>query len=469
MVNDRRQSRTVTAAISVTTLLLAPAARSEPAAPQVSAATASLRARTLLRPARFELGTFGGLFFPSAQHELLSKGPFQRYRSPAAELGARVGFFPWRVVGVEVEGAAMPAKTQAGDAAGFWVGRAHLVGRWPLRHMTLFALAGFGALGAGSNQLGVDADPAAHFGLGARLLLDEYFSLRFDARDTLSQKYAASAGAQTHHPELLLGLTFSIRPAKEAPVVEVPPLPDRDGDGAADEYDGCPDEVGVPPNGCPPRDTDRDGLSDSYDFCPDDYGKSPHGCPPVDSDGDRFVDELDRCPSEAGPLEGCPDPDPDRDGILNGVDRCPTQAENFNYFQDSDGCPDTLPEQLEQRLGLVPGVEFERESDRLRRRGTRTLEPLVAVLLEFPALRFTISARPAEGGRPPSAALLERQAAAVKTWLVTRGIDATRLETRVLARLDPSALPPSWALPLDPRIELRLAPTTTEEPNTAEP
>ena len=33
-------------------------------------------------------------------------------------------------------------------------------------------------------------------------------------------------------------------------------------------------------------------------------------------------------------------PDTDDDGILDDVDQCITQKENFNNYQDSDGCPD---------------------------------------------------------------------------------------------------------------------------------
>jgi len=35
--------------------------------------------------------------------------------------------------------------------------------------------------------------------------------------------------------------------------------------------------------------------------------------------------------------------DSDNDGILDNVDDCPTQAETINGFEDSDGCPDTVP------------------------------------------------------------------------------------------------------------------------------
>ncbi|WP_241759553.1 OmpA family protein [Pyxidicoccus parkwayensis] len=38
--------------------------------------------------------------------------------------------------------------------------------------------------------------------------------------------------------------------------------------------------------------------------------------------------------------DGCLDPDDDGDGILDGPDVCPGEAETFNGYQDEDGCPD---------------------------------------------------------------------------------------------------------------------------------
>ena len=65
-------------------------------------------------------------------------------------------------------------------------------------------------------------------------------------------------------------------------------------------------------------DRDGDGLKDDVDECPD----SPE-------DFDNFQDE-----------DGCPEPDNDRDLILDQDDDCPNVPETKNGFQDEDGCPD---------------------------------------------------------------------------------------------------------------------------------
>ncbi len=65
-----------------------------------------------------------------------------------------------------------------------------------------------------------------------------------------------------------------------------------------------------------------------------------------DRDGDGLDDDVDRCPDDPEDFDGfedengCPDPDNDRDSILDEDDKCPLIPENFNGFEDEDGCPE---------------------------------------------------------------------------------------------------------------------------------
>ncbi len=65
-----------------------------------------------------------------------------------------------------------------------------------------------------------------------------------------------------------------------------------------------------------------------------------------DRDGDGLKDDVDRCPNEPEDFDafededGCPEPDNDRDQILDEDDKCPNIPENRDGFQDEDGCPD---------------------------------------------------------------------------------------------------------------------------------
>jgi outer membrane protein OmpA-like peptidoglycan-associated protein len=65
-----------------------------------------------------------------------------------------------------------------------------------------------------------------------------------------------------------------------------------------------------------------------------------------DRDGDGYKDDVDKCPDDPEDFDGfqdadgCPDPDNDNDGILDVNDRCPNNPENFNGVEDQDGCPE---------------------------------------------------------------------------------------------------------------------------------
>jgi outer membrane protein OmpA-like peptidoglycan-associated protein len=67
---------------------------------------------------------------------------------------------------------------------------------------------------------------------------------------------------------------------------------------------------------------------------------------PKDADGDGIYDDVDQCPLDPEDFDnfedrdGCPDPDNDKDGILDVEDQCPNDPEDFDGFQDVDGCPD---------------------------------------------------------------------------------------------------------------------------------
>ena len=65
-----------------------------------------------------------------------------------------------------------------------------------------------------------------------------------------------------------------------------------------------------------------------------------------DRDGDGIKDDVDKCPDQPEDFDGfqdedgCPDPDNDNDGILDINDRCPNEPEDRDGDQDEDGCPE---------------------------------------------------------------------------------------------------------------------------------
>jgi OOP family OmpA-OmpF porin len=342
----------------------------------------------------------------------------------------RAALFPIEYVGIEGEAAAGPAKTTTGVAGGAWSARAQLVGQVAFAPFIPFAVVGVGRLGAMSNVTGADNDGSFHFGLGVKYMFDDFLGLRLDVRDMLSPRYrGVSQRSQTHHPEILLGLTFAL----DTPPAPEPPPPDADGDGVIDDKDKCPDVPGAEPDGCPPPpDTDGDGIIDDYDGCPAEAGPKPTGCPDKDPDRDCVPIPEDKCPGVAGIApDGCPDPDPDRDGVEGELDKCPNEPETKNDFQDADGCPDVVPEKVKKFSGVIPGIEFDFAKATIRPISRATLDEAAAVLAEYPTLRVAISGHTDDvGDEQTNVDLSKARADSVKEYLVQKGIGAERIETR---------------------------------------
>lgn len=151
-----------------------------------------------------------------------------------------------------------------------------------------------------------------------------------------------------------------------------------------------------------------------------------------DFDSDGFPDPRDRCPREAGvaPL-GCPPPDKDSDKIRDPDDKCVDAAEVVNGFADGDGCPDEIPKDLAAFTGAIKGLLFAGDSDTLKPKSLPVLDRAAAVLQAYPDVRLEIVAHSDNVGDSVLARDLSRaRAEAVKRYLVDKGIDAARLETR---------------------------------------
>ncbi len=77
-------------------------------------------------------------------------------------------------------------------------------------------------------------------------------------------------------------------------------------------------------------------------------GWTPMSKEPVvgDTDGDGLLDDVDGCIDEPEDFDefedddGCPDVDNDQDGVLDVDDQCPMDPEDKDGFEDENGCPD---------------------------------------------------------------------------------------------------------------------------------
>ena len=201
-------------------------------------------------------------------------------------------------------------------------------------------------------------------------------------------------------------------------------LADSDGDGFNDNVDKCPTVVGLERyQGCPIPDTDGDGINDEVDKCPSVAGLAKYnGCPIPDTDKDGVNDEEDKCPTVAGlaKYQGCPVPDTDNDGINDEDDKCPTIA----GVAENGGCP------------LIKfnasNVQFASGTSTLTKTAKTELNKLVPIMnTQYPDVKVSIEGHTDNTGKPEAnQKLSENRSAAVKTYLVGKGISADRLSTK---------------------------------------
>jgi outer membrane protein OmpA-like peptidoglycan-associated protein len=161
---------------------------------------------------------------------------------------------------------------------------------------------------------------------------------------------------------------------------------------------------------------------------------------PPDRDHDKIVDSKDKCPNDPEDYDGfededgCPDPDNDKDGIPDVKDKCPNTPEDIDGYQDDDGCPEGGPpkviikkEKIKPVL-ILRGVTFANNSSDIFPTAYGDLDKAVETMKSYPKMRVEIGGHTDDiGGFQHNQGLSQRRAEAVRQYLIDKGIEESRI------------------------------------------
>jgi OOP family OmpA-OmpF porin len=216
-----------------------------------------------------------------------------------------------------------------------------------------------------------------------------------------------------HNFELTLGILFSTGTGDKAPApkpVSTPVPGDVDGDGVVDNLDACPDT----PAGAK---VDKRGCN-------------------VDNDGDGVVNQRDKCPKTpqgaAVNSDGCAK-DSDGDGVADYKDKCPKTEQGKKV--DSKGCP---TESIAR--GVLNDVTFELGKDVLTESAKVELDKVATALNQFPNVPVEVQGHTDSSGDDNYNMFLSgKRAESVKNYLISKGVDGTRLTAKGYGETKPVA------------------------------
>ena len=117
---------------------------------------------------------------------------------------------------------------------------------------------------------------------------------------------------------------------------------------------------------------------------------------PADKDGDGIPDSADQCPDRPEDFDnfedkdGCPDIDNDHDQVLDIADKCPSEPETMNGYEDDDGCPDSVPADVDGLRGTIEGLLYADGETAVHNSAKRSLDTIAKVMAAHPSVKIVV-------------------------------------------------------------------------------
>ena len=180
----------------------------------------------------------------------------------------------------------------------------------------------------------------------------------------------------------------------------------------------------------------------------------------TDRDADGIVDVDDLCPTSKEDfdgfedLDGCADEDNDRDRIVDLDDKCPSEMESYNGSNDDDGCPDRgRVVMTDSAIEILENISFGSNSAVVSSASTAILDATAATLKNNPDIALIEIGGHASADEHEAWGLSSQRAEAVRTALVARNIQPRRLEVTPYGATNPVATTGSTAAVKNRRVE----------------
>lgn len=157
-------------------------------------------------------------------------------------------------------------------------------------------------------------------------------------------------------------------------------------------------------------------------ICPS-TAAEPEPAPPADSDGDGITDDKDRCPNTPAGAKvdanGC-ELDSDGDGVVDSKDACPGTPKGTKV--DAKGC------EIKPRAISLSGIYFRHDSAELKDESIAVLNATAQTLKANPGVSVEIAGHTdSQGDAGYNQNLSDRRANAVRDYLISQGVNGSRL------------------------------------------